>query len=230
MGRDYAIAVKDERTFGVPRLRDQVAKMLGDAYSHNYIDTEDYEKRLEQVESAKSRGDVFAAVADFPVSMKDSYLSDDTIPGENAEPRRYSSHTDTEERASSNSPSGYAERYESLFSTNTVAYNQIRGNKVSCSAVFGDMTLDLTALPPGAEFHLYGKTVFGDMKIYVPENTRIVRQCQAVFSDIQVKNVPSADGGPTVYIHGTMLFATVRIHGPRRKNKIEKVISAFFSE
>ncbi len=221
MGRDYAAVTKDVRTFGVPRLRDQVAKMLGDAYSHNYIDTEDYEKRLELVESAKCRGEIFAAVADFPVSMKDSYLSDEDIPETDTESRQYGGNT----------TAGNTERYESIFSSNTVSYSHLRENRVSCSAVFGEMTIDLSALPPGGEFHIYGKTVFGEIKIFVPENTRIVRRCQTIFSDIQVKTSPAADAqGPVVYIHGTMLFGSVRIREPRRKNKIEKVISAFFSE
>jgi hypothetical protein len=232
MGRDYVTAMKDERTFGVPRLRDQVAAMLGDAYSHNYIDTEDYEKRLELVESARSRGEIFSAIADFPASMKDRYLSDEDIPGKDTESGRYNGNTGTTESRSggAGASSGYTERYESIFSSNTVSHSQLRENRVSCSAVFGEMTIDLSTLPPGGEFHIYGKIVFGEMKIYVPENTRIVRRCQAIFSDIQVKTAPAAADGPVVYIHGTMLFGSMRIREPRRKNKIEKVISAFFSD
>lgn len=52
--------------FGLPKMREKVLDMLGNAYSSNDLDIEEYEKRLALTHNAQSIGELEQVIYDFP--------------------------------------------------------------------------------------------------------------------------------------------------------------------
>ena len=54
------------RTYGVPRRRQEIIEMLGEAYARNDLEQDEFERRLELAEQAQTIEELEAVVADFP--------------------------------------------------------------------------------------------------------------------------------------------------------------------
>ncbi len=234
MARRYCVTTNDRRTFGVPRLREQVSKMLAEAYAQNYIDSDDYEDRLAQVQTAKNRGEVFRPVSDFPDYMLRTYLAKEAEPGGDPEgggAARPQGSTDTREREQPSSQPVFDENatHTAVFSSTDIPFHQIGSDRVSVFSLFGETRIDLSGLLPSEDFHVYAKAVFGEVKIQVPENAQIVRHCQTLFGEVKIRTAPPQGPGPVVHLHGILLFGSVRVSGPKLKNRITRAFSSLFS-
>ena len=59
------------RTYGVPRRRDEIITLLGEAYAQNDLDQSDFERRLELAEGARTIEELQEIIADFPSTVVD---------------------------------------------------------------------------------------------------------------------------------------------------------------
>jgi predicted membrane protein len=70
--------------------------------------------------------------------------------------------------------------------------NQLQGDQTT--AVFGDIKLDLTQSPliPG-DHRMQVQTVFGDVKIRVPEHVGIDIDVTTIFGEVEIENLSTGD-------------------------------------
>lgn len=176
------------RTYGVPRLREQVLRRLAEAYADNNLDLEEYEKRVGRAEQARTVEELQGVLADF-----------EAPPSPGPSP-------------AGGPPRGDPEVIFSLLGDREIAAGQIEGGSVNLFTVIGDTRLDLSSLRGGETLTVTSVSVIGDTRLLVPPGTVVVRRCLALIGGFKRKKgrEPSSGTAPaTIILQGFKVIGDV---------------------
>lgn len=156
---DYQGSFKPQpgTAFGLPKKREQVITILGDAFAENNLEVDEYERRLEIAHNAKSLEALRNAIHDFPQV--------NTVLPIASQKQATSPFTPSPEEPS---------RFISLIGDIKAKGLEIASPSISHVSLIGDTFLDLRKI---AETHphlrIESYTGIGDLKILVPANTKV---------------------------------------------------------
>ena len=216
------------RGFGVPKRREEIVKLLTDAYAGDDLEQRDFEQRLERAEQARTIEELDAIVDDFPPEV---------VRGEVGRP----SATDPAVGLSGKALDAEVQRLDAIEVSSRVG---IFGDKrviarpsdervVQFAVLFGDTVVDLRQLAgTGGAYLVKISTGFGDTRVIVPPGTDVQARHVSVIGDQRHKKKTrgsflnrlartlgakpdstetEALPGPTVVITGFKLIGDVKI-------------------
>jgi hypothetical protein len=186
--------------------REQVATLLGTAFSEGRLTHDEYEERLEQAMTARTFDDLVPITSDLvPVT-----------PSPIAHPQQQ--HGFTIDR------SGATEERDTMIAIfgGSTRKGKWRVRRSSTAiAVFGGVELDFreaTFESPVVE--ILGFWCFGGMDVLVPDGVEVRDQTAGVFGGTDVSRLGDpAPGAPVIVLKGLSLFGGVSVKGPKRRKE-----------
>lgn len=201
----------DDRRLGLRASdadRDHVAKLLGQALAEGRLEPEEHSERVEGVYAAKTLGQLRPYVADLPVSFAPPSASG----------------------ASSPVLGGAGSTLANVQTTDSVVAvfgeQKRRGrwlvrNGLDVKAIFGSIELDLTeAVLEQRELTITASSVFGEIKLIVPEGVMVVNEGFAFLGERNMsvsQETPYTAETPIVHVRGFTLFGNVEAKRPKKR-------------
>ncbi len=170
------------------------------AVAEGYLDIDEAEQRLERIYQATTRGELQPATADLPVAQ----------PPPPEKPLPVAAATST---AAGN-------RVLSLLSSSSRTGGFDFGQPIQATAVLGDVTIDLSTIDiPEHGVDVQVQSIFGDVKLILPDGAQVEHAGFAVLGDRSEKLVEPATGGPRVRINSTVVFGDFKVYSLSRTPK-----------
>lgn len=156
------------RVFGVPKRRQEIIGLLTEAYARDYLEQDEFERRLERVERARTIEELEAVIADFPAGSLEGHQARGA-----AVPPKVEIEGDLERQVEILDGLDAPTRF-TLLGDQHLVIRPDEPRVLRSVSVIGDTRIDLRALSgtPGV-FLLKIAAVIGDTKIVVPGGTQV---------------------------------------------------------
>lgn len=182
--------------------REQVANLLGTAYSEGRLTHDEYEERLERAMTARTFDDLVPITTDLV----------------QVTPPTQSSHDYSVEQA------GASDERDTMIAIFGAANRKgkWRVRRSSMAIAFcGGVELDLTeAIFESPTVEIVGLWCFGGLDITVPDGVEVRDQTAAVFGGTEMKRLGDpVPGAPVIVLKGMALFGGITIKGPKPSKK-----------
>ncbi len=188
--------------------REQVATLLGTAFSEGRLTHDEYEERLEQAMTARTFDDLVPITSDL-VPTSPSPL-----------PQQQPGHGFTIDRSGSSDDE--RDTMIAIFGGSTRRGKWRVRRSSTAIAVFGGVDLDFTeATFESPVVEILGFWCFGGMDVTVPDGVEVRDQTAGVFGGTDISRLGApAPGAPVIVLKGLSLFGGVSVKGPKRpKNR-----------
>lgn len=186
--------------------RDHVAALLGQALSEGRIDADEHSERIEAVYAAKTLGQLRPLVADLPVSFA---------------PPTASGAPSARSDASSLASMPVTDSVVAVFGEQKRRGRWLVRSGLDAKAIFGSVELDLTeAVLEQREMTISATSVFGEVKLIVPEGVMVVNEGTAILGERNMslsQDQPYTAETPIVHVRGLTLFGNVEARRPKKK-------------
>ena len=158
----------DGRVFGVPRKRQEIIELLTEAYARDYVEQDEFERRLERAERARTIEELEKIIADFPPGILEGHPARSA-----AAPPEIEIDGSLERQVEILDGLGAPTRFTLLGDQHLdILPNQPR--VLRSVSVIGDTRIDLRALSGiKGVFLLKIAALIGDTKIVVPGGTQV---------------------------------------------------------
>lgn len=190
--------------------RDHVAKLLGEALAEGRLDAEEHAERVDGVYRAKTLGELRPYVADLPVSFSPPSTAGVQT---GAAPVRAGAGMLANAQAT--------DSVMAVFGEQKRRGRWLVRNGLDAKAIFGSVELDLTeAVLEQRELSISATSVFGEVKLIVPEGVMVVNEGVAVLGERNMElpqEQPYTAETPIVHVRGFTLFGNVEAKRPKRK-------------
>lgn len=188
--------------FNLNEEKDKLAEKLAEQFSQNIIDMEEYERILEYINKIETKKEV---------NIIEKIMKENNIEGKRLTADKNNDIITPEEN----------EKHLTVFSETSSYIKSLNGNGGEHSCYFGENKIIVENLPKGRTL-LNVKSVFGETKIIIAENIKIINRIIPVFSEIAepaVKTDGDDDDLPELYITGKAIFGEVKIKRMDEYNK-----------
>lgn len=186
--------------------RDHVAALLGQALSEGRLSAEEHSERVESVYAAKTLGELRPLVADLPVSFAPPTAGAAPSPRSDAASLANMPVTDT---------------VMAVFGEQKRRGRWLVRSGLDVKAIFGSIELDLTeAVLEQRELTISATTIFGEVKLIVPEGVMVVNEGTAILGERNMslsQDQPYTAETPIVHVRGLTLLGSVEAKRPRKK-------------
>ncbi|MBX2841261.1 MAG: cell wall-active antibiotics response protein [Flammeovirgaceae bacterium] len=166
--------------FGLPKLKEKVLTMLGNAFVENDLEIAEYEKRLKIANEAKSIEELENAVYDFPQAHQ-------IFPAKRPNPTQH-----PQQPYIGNSPAKtFRDAFDSADYFTLIGdrkFTQLDISKPNMKVIMGigDTMFDLRDIAKKfTHIRIESYSLIGNMKIRVPENAQIKRNLVCLIGDIK---------------------------------------------
>ena len=161
--------------FGLPKMRARALDRLARAYAEDDLDLAEYERRTASANAAASVDqivDLMRDVPDFDLGSYGSTASRSTSPTATSggQPAEFT-------------PSETETRVQVLGDQN-YEIADLPGGGLSIVTILGDSTVDLSGIEPGRTVRIGGFALLGDLKVIVPQGTRISTKQITILGDV----------------------------------------------
>jgi hypothetical protein len=197
--------------FNLDEEKDRLAEKLAEQVSLNLIAMEEYERILDYINKVETPREIDII---------------EKIMGENrgGEKRPASASAAAPNHAAGAAP-GNGEKRLTVFSSSTSYINPPDGNDGEHNCYFGENKIIVSNLPKGKTF-LNVKTIFGETKIILTENTKITNRIVPIFAsvaDTAGKRNEDDDELPELYITGKVICGEIEIIDEHHRRAWKKV-------
>lgn len=186
--------------------RDHVAALLGQALAEGRLNADEHADRLESVYRAKTLGELRPLVADLPVSFTPPTASGAPAPRVDAGSLASMPVTDS---------------VMAVFGEQKRRGRWLVRSGLDAKAIFGSIELDLTeAVLEQRELTISATSVFGEVKLIVPEGVMVVNEGTAILGERNMslsQDQPYTAETPIVHVRGLTLFGSVEAKRPKKK-------------
>jgi hypothetical protein len=186
--------------------RDHVAALLGQALAEGRLNADEHAERLESVYRAKTLGELRPLVADLPVSFTPPTASGAPAPRVDAGSLASMPVTDS---------------VMAVFGEQKRRGRWLVRSGLDAKAIFGSIELDLTeAVLEQRELTISATSVFGEVKLIVPEGVMVVNEGTAILGERNMslsQDQPYTAETPIVHVRGLTLFGSVEAKRPKKK-------------
>jgi hypothetical protein len=207
----------ERELIGISKIaRQKVIERLKDAYAHDFLDADEFEKRLVLATNTKNRDTLGELVVDLPeekqaINKKSEYAGEGlTIDKGDVKP---------------------FDKLVNVFGGISRKGKWRLPRKLKIISVMGGVDLDFSeaVMPSGiAEIELF--SIMGGVELRIPEGINVDVECVAIMGGIKNHGFGNHfPGGPTIKITGFVLMGGVDVKPPR-KNYIRKFIKHLFDE
>lgn len=182
----------------IETVREEVIDVLVHNYSHGFISSEAFERRLDVVIETTSHADIVKQIEDLDATP------DDRVKAEKEKQFAVQYHDELEDDS---------ETLISIFGGSDRSGQWIVPKTIYSISIFGGSNIDFTdAQFSNPNVKLISISIFGGDNIYVPENINVVSKAFCIFGGIDNK-APSMGGrqAPKITIEGLMLFGGTNI-------------------
>ncbi|WP_020529649.1 LiaF domain-containing protein [Flexithrix dorotheae] len=163
--------------FGLPKLKDKVLAMLGNAFVENDLEITEYEKRLKIANEAKSIEELENAVYDFPQAHE---IFPSKRPAAPQQPYVSNSPAKTFRDAFDEAD------YFTLIGDRNFTQLDITRPNMKVIIGIGDTMFDLREIAKKfTHIRIESYSLIGNLKIKVPENTQVKRNLVCLIGDIK---------------------------------------------
>jgi hypothetical protein len=157
---------------GLPQQRERAISMLSESFAHNFLELEEFERRIEVAQAARTVKELAALIEDLPAEVSEPASSPPALPqGE--------------------------QEILGLLSTRRFSGKWLNRRTVSARGLMCSMILDYRdlELPPG-ETELKLKTLMSEVSIRVPPDLRVELDVMPVMAEIREKGPVRHDAEP----------------------------------
>ncbi|MBN1525207.1 MAG: DUF1707 and DUF2154 domain-containing protein [Spirochaetales bacterium] len=205
-----------ELDIGISKIaRQKVIDHLKHAYAKDYLEDDDFEKRLDIATNTRNRADLIELVEDIPVEDI------------NQAPPAGQTQPDSALFSINRGNVPESDNFISVFSGVTRKGEWRPAKNIKSVAIMGGVDLDFSKalIPPGG----ISITIFafmGGVDIRVPEGVNVINDGLAFMGGFE-NHVHGATlpGAPTIHIKGFTFMGGVEIKGPRKPNVLRRIIN-----
>ncbi|WP_152365489.1 DUF1707 SHOCT-like domain-containing protein [Microlunatus speluncae] len=193
--------------------REQVATLLGTAFSEGRLTHDEYEERLEQAMTARTFDDL------VPITTDLVPITTDLVPTTPSPlPQQQPDHGFSIDRSGSTDE---RDTMIAIFGGSTRKGKWRVRRSSTAIAVFGGVELDFreaTFESPVVE--ILGLWCFGGMDVLVPDGVEVRDQTAGVFGGTDISRLGDpVPGAPVIVLKGLSLFGGVSVKGPKKSKK-----------
>jgi len=185
--------------------REHVAQLLGQAFAEGRLTAEEHAERTEGAYAAKTLGELRPYLADLPVAF--------SPPSVGAAP--------SARGAMPPAPGQTVDSVVAVFGEQKRRGRWLMRNGLDVKAIFGSVELDLTeAVLEQRELTISATSVFGEVKLIVPEGVMVVNEGVAILGERNMElsqEQPYTPDTPIVHVRGLSLLGNVQARRPKRK-------------
>ncbi len=182
----------------IARLREETIDQLTLNYSHGELSLEAFERRLDQAMDAETHNELLSLTADLDLMVDSTFME----------------HKKRELSFMTGSNGAVNEqKIVSIFGSSKRQETWKVPKEIRVTNVFGDTVLDFNeAKFTSMTTRIIISSVFGSLKIFVPEGINVVSNVSCILADVKDKASYSNDvNEPTIILDGFILFSDITI-------------------
>lgn len=182
----------------IAKLREETIDQLTLNYSHGELSLEAFERRLDQAMDAETHNELLSLTADLDMVVDSTFM----------EHKKRELSFMTESKGTLNK-----QKITSIFGSSKRQDIWAVPEEIQVLNIFGDTVLDFDeAKFTSMKTRINISSVFGSLKIYVPEGINVVSNVSCILADIKDKASHSNDvNEPTIILDGFILFSDIKI-------------------
>jgi hypothetical protein len=175
----------EKRRYGLAERRKEVCDLLAQAFAGDQIELEDYERRLDLVNSADSIEEVDSVIHDFPATVRAPAVPE-------AEPPATVPEVETK---------------LAIVGDQHIDHHNFEAGSVRSIALVGDVTVHLERIPPRREpVVLTVFSLIGDTTVIVPRGMRVRNKVVSLLGDNEYHENTEPDVPEVPGSHGTCIL------------------------
>lgn len=170
--------------------QDRAIEVLTRCYADEYLDTDEFEEKLDQVNSATSIRRLDQVLAELP--------SEYQLPALRATRR--------------SSPAAAPYSITTIMADRSCGFELVDTRNATNFTLMGTTIFDLRHLdiPPG-EIQLNVTCIMGDVKLLLPPNVAVDNRVNTILADCKVKGAASSSANTRLTLNGTAVLADIKV-------------------
>ena len=182
----------------IARLREETIDQLTLNYSHGELSLEAFQRRLDHALDAETHNALLSLTEDLDLVVDSTFM----------EYKKRELGFMTASSASLNE-----KKIVNIFGSSKRQGSRDVPGEIGVLNIFGDTTLDFDdAKFTSMTTHINISSVFGSVKIFVPEGVNVISNVSCILADIKNKASRSNDANePTIILDGFILFSDIKI-------------------
>ncbi|WP_028972832.1 LiaF domain-containing protein [Spirochaeta cellobiosiphila] len=188
--------MEKESKYITKTYRDQVASVLSECFSHDYMDVSEFERRHDLLNHASTKDDLDKLIIDAPQDIIKNIIT--TVPVQNHSIKRFKRNS---------------ESHFCIMGSQIIKGDKLKAQKTSDITIMGESTFDLRGIElPLTPVNIDLVNVMGKITIIVPHTTEVDIQVANILGSTSDKTLPQRqkDGGKII-VQGICVMGEITV-------------------